>query len=242
MKITVATLAFGEVPYLRYTEAINRRYCTMHGYRFEVIRPQEQVLRSPIWYKVSGVRDLLPASDYVLFLDADAYVIDLRCPIEALVTEHMGEAAMLLGADRRDKDFAWSDTNGNAGTFLVRNCEKAFEILDEWWNSPLEHNRKWLWAWPPEQGSLNAHIRTGPNAAWIKVIYYAHMNGVDGTFIRHLIGFSDEERLAHLRAHARACTEWGAIFRQLGRLLVSRLTRATAGSLWREEGKKTEAG
>lgn len=205
MRITVATLSFAEVSYLRYTEAINRAYCARHGYRFEIIRPTQQLVRSPIWYKVEGVRALLAESDYVLFLDADAFFIDMSRSVEALIAEHMGDAAILLGTDRRDKNFAWSDTNANCGVFLVRNCAQGFDILSEWWDSPLRDDRRWLWAWPPEQGAFNAHIRSGPNARWIRTINYIHMNGADGTFIRHLIGFSEEQRLALLRRQVRAC-------------------------------------
>ena len=210
MNIAVTTLLFGEVPYFRYTEAINRRYCQLHGYRFVVTRPEYEVDRSPIWYKVRGVRELLIDSDYVLFLDADAYFCEPSRSIEELIAEHMGDAAMILGTDRRDKDFAWSDNNGNCGVFLVRRCAEAFRILDDWWQSPLKREwlnagrrRRWLWQWPPEQGSFNSFIRLGRNRRWIRTIYYAHMNGVDGGFIRHLIGFTDEQRLEHLRVAAR---------------------------------------
>lgn len=224
MKITVATLVFGELPYFRYTEAINRRYCEHRGYRFEVMRPERQVLRSPIWYKVQGAKELLAESDYVLFVDADAFFVSEAQGIERLIEEHMGDAAILFGTDRRDKNFAWSDTNANCGVFLVRNCPKGFEILEEWWNSPLQGDRKWLWAWPPEQGAFNAYVRGGPNARWIKVIYYAHMNGADGLFIRHLIGASDEQRLAFLRYEARSRSQWMQRCKQRLRRLVEKKT------------------
>lgn len=202
-RICVATLVFGELPYLRYTESINRAYCERHGYQFEIIRPEQSVERSPIWGKVSGVRRLLERFEYVLFLDADAFFVDFAYSLEQLITAHMGEAAFLLGTDRRDKSFAWSDTNANCGVFLARRTDWAFAILDEWWQSAYRDEGKWLWAWPPEQGSFNSYIRLGPHAQWIKTIYYAHMNGADGTFIRHLIGVSDELRLAYLRRASR---------------------------------------
>lgn len=209
------TLVFGEVPYFRYTEAINREYCDRHGYGFQIARPGCDVRRSPIWQKVEGVQELLSSTDYVLFIDADAYVHDQAKRIEDLIAEHMGDAAILLGTDRRDRDFAWSDENANCGVFLVRSCDKAAEILAEWWNVPFASTHQpdwfrpwckqprsrqaWLWRWPSEQGPFNAHVRLGPNRRWIRTIHYAHLNGTDGTFIRHLIGFTEEERLIILR-------------------------------------------
>src|SRR5689334_9139046 len=94
MRIAVATLTFGDLPYFRYSEFINRYYCSLHGYHFEVIRPPRQIERSPIWFKVRGVADLLPKYDFVLFLDADAYFFDLSRRIEALAEEHLLDAAM----------------------------------------------------------------------------------------------------------------------------------------------------
>ena len=198
MRVTIATLLFGELSYFGYTEALNRRYCELHHYRFEIIRPKEQIERSPIWFKVQGARELLVDCDYLMFLDADAYFIDYRQSIEAFANLHMGNAALVLGSDRRDKTMGWSDVDANCGVFLLRNCREAFEILTAWWESPLR-DKKRLWAWPPEQGAFNTHIRTGPYSPWIKVIDYSYLNGTDGTFIRHLIGYSDEQRLNVLR-------------------------------------------
>jgi hypothetical protein len=202
MKITVATFVFGDVPYFGYTEAINRSYCDRHGHGFHILRPPEKIRRCPVWYKVSGVKNLLAGSDFVLFIDADAFFLDCTKSLQSLIDEHMRGAALLFGTDRQDKNFAWSDSDANTGVFLVRNCQHAVEVLEEWWNVPAVYDDRWLWTWPPEQGAFNAHVRLGRYADQIKVINYKYMNGNDGSFIRHLSGFSDEERLVLLRAES----------------------------------------
>jgi hypothetical protein len=202
MTITVATLGFGELPHLSYSEAINREYCRRYGYSFEVLRAPRQVERCPIWFKVRGVAELLQSSDFVLFLDADAYFIDHSQSIEVLIGEHMGDASMLIGTDRLNKDFAFSDSNANCGVFLVRHNQTGFGILDDWWRAPSQ-DKAWLWRWPPEQGAFNYVVRPRWNAGQIKVIPYIHLNGSDGVFIRHLMGFSNLDRLRLLRDEAK---------------------------------------
>jgi hypothetical protein len=203
MKITVCTLVFGEVPFLRYSEAINRTYCTRHGYQFAVIRPPRQIERSPIWFKVKGVADLLVTSDFVLFLDADAYFIDQSRAVDRLIDEQMQDASFLIGTDRLNKHFAFSDENANCGAFLVRRTENAATILRDWWNVPLFVDKRWLWQWPPEQAAFNRVVRPRWGDEEIRVIPYFHLNGSDGTYIRHLMGFSNLDRLHILRNEAR---------------------------------------
>src|SRR6266436_8802890 len=199
MKIIVTTLAFGDVPYFSFSERINRKYCDIHGYEFKVIAPSEEIGRSPIWRKVSGVATLLPDADFVLFLDADAYFRDFSVPLMPLI-QHMSDAALLLGSDRRDRTFAWSDRNANTGVFVVRNSKQGFRVFEEWWNAPIRYDSRWLWMWPPEQAALNYVVRPLFPECVIKVIPYFYMNGSDGTFIRHLMGMPNDQRVQVLKS------------------------------------------
>lgn len=202
MSIVVATLRFGEVPYFNYSAKINRQYCHRHGYSMYTIEAPPQTERHPIWYKVRGVRELLPSADLVLFMDADAYFVDHEKTLESLIQEHMGDAAFLVGNDRRDSEYVYSDEDANMGVYLVRNSDEGIGILDDWWNVPLVHGTDTFWQWPLEQTAFNSYVRKGRYSRGIKVIHYAHMNGRDGKFIRHLIRVSDEDRLLTLRAEA----------------------------------------
>ena len=199
MDVLVATLHFGEIPYAHYTRTLNSSYCERHGYRFAIIHPYNQTERHPIWFKVKGVTELLPSTEFLLFIDADAYFIDHEQSIESLIEKHMLKTTFLIGNDRRDANYAYNDENANTGVFVVRNNSKAFEILHDWWDAPQQLDTKTLWRWPPEQDAFNTYIRTGRHAHDIKVIHYQYLNGHDGTFIRHLMGCSDEERLRELR-------------------------------------------
>lgn len=202
MHIIVTTLRFGEIPYFDYSAQINRKYCERHGYGMYTIEVSPQSERHPIWFKVKGVRDLLRSADFVLFMDADAYFIDHEKTIESLIQDHMGDCIFLAGNDRRDNNFVYSDEDANVGVYVIRNSTEGFGLLDDWWNSPLRYGTQTFWQWPLEQDAFNLYVRNGRYSHGIKVIHYAHMNGRDGTFIRHLIRVSDDERLQTLRAEA----------------------------------------
>jgi hypothetical protein len=200
VRITLATLVYSQPPsYFPYAERINRRYCETHGYRFEIFTPHEQSERSPLWFTVCGVRELLPDSDLVLYIDADAYTWDPTKTVESLVAEHMGDAAILAGSDRKNQRQGWSDTNANLGVFAVRRSDAAFRLLDQWWNAPRRYDERWFWKWPLHQGAFNFIIRPLAPEGLIKVIPYHFMNGTDGTFIRHLALEHDDERRELLR-------------------------------------------
>jgi Nucleotide-diphospho-sugar transferase len=203
MKIIVATLAFGDLPYFMFSERINRKYCNLYGYDFRVLtQTEEKMNRSPCWLKVNGVRALLQHADFVLFLDADAYFIDHQKTIESLISEHMDDAAVLVGTDRRDREFAWSDRNANTGVFVVRNCAEGFAVLREWWDAPIQYDARWLWRWPPEQGAFNYIVIPLFPSSIIKIIRYDFINGWDGQFVRHLIGVPNNQRLHILENEA----------------------------------------
>lgn len=198
-RIIVATLAFGELPYFPFAREINEKYCRAHGYSFEVIASCEDDNRSSIWGKVSGVRTLLATADFVLFLDADAYFFNQEKSIESLISEHMLDASFVIGTDRRDQEFAWSDFNANTGVFIVKNDNLGQRILDSWWSAPMHFDRRWLWKWPVEQGAFNYIVRQLFDQRNINVIPYHYINGRDGSFIRHLVGMSNVERVTMLK-------------------------------------------
>ncbi len=199
MKIIVTTLAFGDIPYFSLSQRINSTYCRIHDYDFKLIPPSEITDRSRLWRKVSGVAAILAEADFVLFLDADAYFVDFGESLNPLI-QRMGDAALLFGSDRRDKTFAWSDRNANTGVFVVRNSKQGFRVFEEWWNAPIRYDSRWLWMWPPEQAALNYVVRPLFPECVIKVIPYFYMNGSDGTFIRHLMGMPNDQRVQVLKS------------------------------------------
>lgn len=201
--ICVATLVFDR-PNLTYFEeafAINEIYCRRHGYAQRIFEPPQPELRddrNPIWYKVKGVRELLPSYDYVVFIDADAYFYDQDQRIEVLIEQYLNPPSLvLIGADWRDRNFKWTD-GVNTGAWIIANEPDSFRLLDDWWNSVEKPGCEWYrWTWPPEQLGLNSILPQ--YSSRISIVPYYVLNGRDGLFVRHLMGMSNDSRLDILK-------------------------------------------
>ena len=197
VKITVLSLLFGDLPYADLSIANNRRYCQAHGYNFVLAKPDAPPVpdRNPIWYKVLRSAEYLLEADYLLFLDADAYIFNRMIKVETLA-EMLADGAMILSIDP-----PWSDTSANTGGFLVRRCGLAFDILRDWWSVPLSYPHHGH-IWPIEQAAFNEVIRAFDQYnAGIRVIDERWLNGKGSPddFIRHPCGQSIEEKIARIK-------------------------------------------
>ena len=190
MRVGVVTLQFGDLPYFGHSSAINRIYCERHGYEFEVVTPRlAPDDRTIHWLKVKAVLDALPHYDFVLWMDADAWVHDHTRRLEdQLVPRGAAVTEILIGTNRLNQDVGWGDEGANTGVFLVRNTPLARHILEEWWHVPY-HDPETARTWPVDQAGFNRHVlpRWSPTGR-VLLIDYRHLNGLDGEFIRHAMG------------------------------------------------------
>lgn len=204
MNIHVMTLVYGDVPYARFSVAINSAYCRRHGYAFTVIQPDEPPLRDrdPVWYKVKGVRDGLAGHSHVLFLDADAYFYDFDRRVENLIAETMRPGDLVVvGNDAQDREVCWSKDSANVGTFLVRCGPDSAAMFQEWWDLPL-HHPDWGKTWPFDQAGFQRHI-FHRHRDRIHLVPYYLLNGRDGMFIRHLVHMPNDQRREILERECR---------------------------------------
>lgn len=118
------------VAYGPYSEKINRKYCEEKNYFYFVETDSEKIRqtindKAPTWYKPHLILELFannPNIKYVLFLDADAIVVNDSYRIEdfiladkdIVVTEDYGPSAM------------------NAGVILLKNTEWTKWFLNKW--------------------------------------------------------------------------------------------------------------
>lgn len=131
MNIIVAQFWTENLSYGQYTKAINEKYCNEKKYTYFVETDTEKILnnldgRSHTWYKPKFINEVLEKfdADYVLFLDADAIIIDNTYRIEdfidekydCIVTEDYGPSVM------------------NAGVLLFKNTEWTKTFLKKWWD------------------------------------------------------------------------------------------------------------
>lgn len=161
MKIVVAQFWTKNLSYARYTKEINKKYCDQNNYIY-FVEENESKIRNRIgnkamtWYKPFLISDVFETlnPDYVLFLDADAIVVDHLNKIEnfiiggkeIVVTEDYGPSAM------------------NAGVILIKNSEWSKNFLKQWYSTSDELEG----GTPPRKGYY-------ANALWHDQTGFSHL-------------------------------------------------------------------
>ena len=99
-------------------------YGSRHGYAV-VVGDGDAEGRPASWGKVKLIRSLLDAFDTVVWIDADAIVVDPNVDIETMVGAHDYQAMLV---------YEWDDNRiPNLGVWMVRSCDRARAFLDAVW-------------------------------------------------------------------------------------------------------------
>lgn len=127
-------------------------YALLHGYDFLRVRlPESGVMeRIAPWYKIPVLRYLLAENyNYVLYLDADAFVVRTELSLPQAVPAFFNH--------RRKVAFAPKDFTSimNCGTMVFRLQASGFgTLMDDWWQAPNNDTSGECHyeGWPAEQG------------------------------------------------------------------------------------------
>jgi hypothetical protein len=205
VNVAVCTAAHGgHLALLDVTAPALGRYAQRHGYEMVEVRYRLDPSRPPSWDKIVLLRELVDRFDVVMWVDADALVLERAPAIErelnprhfVYMVEHH------LGIERVP----------NAGVMVVRGGAHSAAFLDRVWAQRDLANDGW---WD--------------NAAILRVLGYRRLSGmrpvvptrwrlgfgrldpawnsipaapVADPYVVHLPGMSVSERLAHLAAYA----------------------------------------
>lgn len=149
--IRICTLHFGERNYFAESIRFGESYCARHGYSWHVL-PGVQYTdnRDLRWSKVPGVIKtlLLPDTDFVFYLDADAMVANQANSLN-LLTSAIGEKDILIGED--------TPTHINTGVWLAR--PSSVDILQYWETTP-SFDASLCHRWPVDEAGFNEHVIT----------------------------------------------------------------------------------
>jgi hypothetical protein len=122
----LATIGTGAMrPVLDQSLHTFRRFGERHGY--DVVVGGEEVIedRAPAWNKVVLLQRLLPQYDYVLWIDADAIILDDSVDPTSLMAADDYQALVR---------YVWNDEEcACTGVWLLRNVEKARAFLSAVW-------------------------------------------------------------------------------------------------------------
>jgi len=174
---------------------INATYCYRHEYDYVVKTFVPRSDRAWRWSKIPAMREELHDCDFLLYLDADAFFYSQELRIEEELIPHLGNKQIMMSANcvaERDRQ---QSNQPNTGVILVRNSEKAVEILRVWDEASERPELAILrFELPHEQ---EACFRTiwQEYAKDVKLLkdYYL-MNGINGIFVRHLMEMAEEHR------------------------------------------------
>jgi hypothetical protein len=199
----LATLGVGpHVELLERSRTTRDRWAQLHGYDVVV---EEQLLapeRPPSWSKVVLVRRLLVRYDDVLWIDADAVLVnDGGDPADQLDRRHW------LGLVTHRYQ---GRVLPNFGVFVVRRCRGALRFLDDLWSAEHHIDHRWwenaalLELLGYDLGSeiprkvrstrLERHVHD-LDLGWNSIPYAQE---ADVPYVLHLAGLSQEERLVRI--------------------------------------------
>lgn len=126
----------------KYSQLSKKKYCEKYGYRYEDDESVYDSTRHPAWSKIKLIQKCLEYDcDYVIWIDADAMIMNDTIPIETYIDKYMN-----------DKDFLVSRDNGyriNTGVWFIKNTQYSKDIMKEVWNNTTKGEMEY---W--EQGSF----------------------------------------------------------------------------------------
>lgn len=114
--------------------ALNKLYCEKNNVDYIYLNEKNKTY-SPYWMKVFLVKKYIPTYDYVIWLDTDATIVNVK-NIETFIEKHIEDKDMLISGDMPP----WTSTF-NAGVFITKNTWNCKNILDYW--SSFYDSKSW---------------------------------------------------------------------------------------------------
>lgn len=194
---------------IRFRSYVNHAaYARLHGldYRLECgIGPGVQ---NSFYYKIRAIEQVLPRYDWIVWMDDDCYVTDVRSDaLRSLVLAAESEGDILVIAEGPvEPNGFWSTVN--TGVFALKNCPEGRALLRLVAETDIDEIQRW---WVAERdgtftgGDQDAFVwalREGLPGLWdrTRVVGHRELNsrphhyesGLDDAFIVHFAGYPDK--------------------------------------------------
>lgn len=189
--IGVVSLQFGSKVYFDLSQHLLSAYADNHKY--ELLIGSGGMLsdgRARHWGKLPLILQALRTCELVLYLDADAVIVDPSRKVESLLPYL--ESGDMLAA----RDSAW---NVNTGAMLIRSSARS--LLDSWAALPTEFPELGH-TWPLDELAFNRHILPSPDLRRRIVVPKLERGTVcdfiGGTFIQHFCNGNERQKLARM--------------------------------------------
>ncbi len=120
VKVCVASILIGDLPYKTAAKSNHTEYCARHGYNYFCLE-QPISAHHPMWQKPELLRRLLNDEfDWVFWMDGDSFFMDLEKDLLSLTLR----ADLYVSGDSNDL--------ANTGHMLFRNTTWSRLFIDEW--------------------------------------------------------------------------------------------------------------
>ena len=204
MKIAMVTIATENImDYARYYVEINKAYCKKHGIDFICHDKVLDTSRHPVWSKIPALERLIDDYDWIIWIDADAAVVNHSKTFASLIAEVPEDKYIIMGKDNN----GW-----NAGVFMLRGKD---EVVKSWLGFVYRQtqflNHKWR-----EQSAMAHSFDTEYRGFVFEMdrqlfnsYHKSKGNPVyqEGDFVLHVINTSTQERIRWIRPFYQSIVE-----------------------------------
>jgi hypothetical protein len=205
MHIKVVTGHDGECVWRDLLEANLKEYCSRWDYdlvtKFDGWKP---TVRHVFWRKLELIQQEFTDCDWLLWLDADCFVMNMTTPLARYVddTFDLGITGPFVSTCPHPECPERFNDVFSAGILLIRQCQWSRNILKEWWASedttwrPPGCNNGWmgdtayLTCRLMQQPAQREHIKVFP----LEEIGWATIANKPSQFIAHCYGSSGPQR------------------------------------------------
>lgn len=112
------------------------KYCNLHGYGFILYNKSLNQYISPCWNKVAVILKHLKRYKYLVWMDADAIIVDHNIKFEDIINVNLNYDLLLTD------DISWKKECINSGVMIIKNSEWCYNLFTKVWKTkfPKAHN------------------------------------------------------------------------------------------------------
>lgn len=218
--VLIFTVSFGNPKpnYVDLSERLNGMYAESHGYEFKAFNLPTKFERHTAWARVWYLKENIEKYDYVMYVDGDAFFVNHAMSLLRLIA-YMDDSPVcgLFARDQMLENKVFHSDRANAGVFIFSSKNNGKQLADLWWEVPndgtytdvlydsnryLDH-KDTLIHHPYEQLALWFLWDRHP-LSFRFVKSYKELNGLDGSFVRHLIKLDDATRASVMAGYYNA--------------------------------------
>jgi hypothetical protein len=124
----------------------HRYYAGLHGYDYRFDTTHYTNLSTPHFRKLYSVQSALDGSEWVFWLDDDAFFTNMSMRLETFLNDLPAETFLVICASPANPKGGW--TFLSSGQFFLKNDQRGRDFLHKVLATPIETARAW---WDPDR-------------------------------------------------------------------------------------------